>query len=68
MIDTWRFSHYFLFCAKHGWSALREDHACAATKPGRGQKEGMMAILEVRKQPNSLPIHIKDDYEAENQD
>jgi hypothetical protein len=37
MIYIWRFFRYFPFCAKHGWSALGEDHAGTTTKPGRGQ-------------------------------
>jgi hypothetical protein len=53
MIDTWRFFRHFLFYVKHGWSALGEDHAGTTAKPGRGQEKGMVAVLEVRKQPNS---------------
>jgi hypothetical protein len=48
LIDIWRFFRYFLFCAKHGWSALGEDHAGTTTKPGRGQKKGMVAVLALR--------------------
>jgi hypothetical protein len=40
MIDIWRFFRDFLFCAKHGWSALGEYHAGTTTKPGRGQEKG----------------------------
>ena len=47
MIDIWRFFRYFLFCAKHDWSALGEDHAGTITKPGRGQDLGLVAVLEI---------------------